>query len=328
MKVLFVSSGNSEKFEIAPFIKVQGESIKQFGVDIEYFKVTGKGITGYIKSGFRLRKFLQKNNFDIIHAHYTLSGWTAVIGAYNKTKIVLSLMGSDSYGDYIAPNKVRITSKYITILTYLIQPFVKTIISKSKNIEKFVWLKKKSIILPNGIDLSIFHQTKETFKKELALNDNCKHVLFLGNKNNVRKNYKLVEKAINILNVPDLLLINPFPVSHNLVFKYLNEADVLVLASLAEGSPNIIKEAMACNCPIVATDVGDIRWLFGDEPGHFITTFDPEDVAEKIKSALEFAAINGRTHGRDRIIELGLDADTVSKELIMVYKDVLKNAKQ
>ena len=75
-----------------------------------------------------------------------------------------------------------------------------------------------------------------------------------------------------------------------------------------EGSPNLVKEAMACNCPVVATDVGDIKWLFGDEPGYFISDFTSEDFSRKIKRALDFSITTGRTRGRERILELGLDS--------------------
>ena len=83
----------------------------------------------------------------------------------------------------------------------------------------------------------------------------------------------------------------------------------------------MIKEAMACNLPIVSTDVGDIKWVIGNIEGCYITTFDPKDVADKIKMALNF---NKRTNGRDRIIELGLDSNTIAKRLISIYERVIK----
>jgi len=62
----------------------------------------------------------------------------------------------------------------------------------------------------------------------------------------------------------NIRIITPYPISSDDVIAYINAADVLVLVSLKEGSPNVIKEAMACNCPIVSTDVGDVRWVFGE----------------------------------------------------------------
>ena len=103
----------------------------------------------------------------------------------------------------------------------------------------------------------------------------------------------------------------------------MNASDIVVLTSLREGSPNVIKEAMACNCPVVATDVGDIAWLFGNEPGHFLSGFDPQDVATKLNMALEFSEEYGRTSGRNRIIELGLDSESVARRIVGVYEEAM-----
>ena len=73
LKVLFVSSGNS-KYGISPIIKSQGETIRGKGIHLDYFLVVGKGLLGYFKNLFRLRKYLKHSNYDIIHAHYALSG--------------------------------------------------------------------------------------------------------------------------------------------------------------------------------------------------------------------------------------------------------------
>jgi len=111
---------------------------------------------------------------------------------------------------------------------------------------------------------------------------------------------------------------------HQKIPVYFAASHVALLTSLWEGSPNVVKEAMACNCPIVSTNVGDVKWLFGDEPGHFITGFTPEDVAEKIKLALEFSEKYGRTNGLNRIKDLGLDAETVAHKLIDLYKEIIR----
>jgi len=105
--------------------------------------------------------------------------------------------------------------------------------------------------------------------------------------------------------------------------EYYSASDVILLTSLWEGSPNVIKEAMACNCPIVTTDVGDVRWIIGDTEGCYIASLDPNDYSLKMKKALDFAQKSGKTNGRNRIIYLGLDADTIALRIIGVYEKVL-----
>ncbi len=81
----------------------------------------------------------------------------------------------------------------------------------------------------------------------------------------------------------------------------MNASDVILLSSLWEGSSNVIKEDMACNKPIVSTNVGDVKWLFGNEPGHFIAGFDAEEYANQLSLALNFAQTHGETQGITRI---------------------------
>src|SRR4051812_37070794 len=111
MRVLFVCSGNNKDFDIIPFIKDQGESLKNEGVEVDYYPIVGKGLMGYVKAGFKLRKFVQKKQYDLIHAHFTYCGWSALIGAGRKIPVVLSLMGTDANGEYKGKNKVVLKSK-------------------------------------------------------------------------------------------------------------------------------------------------------------------------------------------------------------------------
>ena len=322
MKVLFVCSGNIKGFDVVPFIKEQGEALRESGIDIDYFPVTGKGLNGYRRAARRLRNHMKEHHYDLIHAHFILSGWVAVLAA-GKTPVVLSLMGSDAYGQYVGENKVTLLSRYLTFLTLLIQPFVSAIISKSANIERYVYLKRKSFIVPNGIDIRKFKSSESSYRNELALKADKKQVLFLGSKNSVRKNFGLASKAITHLKRNDVELINPYPVSHQFIPKYLNSVSVVAVCSYMEGSPNVIKEAMACNCPIVATDVGDVKWVIGKTDGCYIASFDAEDYAVKLNEALKFADTYGRTHGEQRIKQLGLDSQSVATRIVEIYKRVL-----
>ncbi|MFN7116809.1 MAG: glycosyltransferase [Saprospiraceae bacterium] len=325
MKVLFVASGNSKNHDIVPFIKAQGESLRQAGIEVSYFPVIGKGWKGYVKSAKLLHQYLQNHPVDIIHAHYTLCGWTAVL-ARPRQPIVLSLMGTDAYGEYIAPKKVQLRSRYLTLLTWLIQPFVQQIIAKSVNIERFIYKKSNKHIIPNGVRLEQFKIYDKSCCNELGLDPAKKYVLFLGNGKEKRKNFALAQEAVRLLNRPDVILINPYPIPHDIVVKYLNAVDVFVLCSYMEGSPNVIKEAMACNCPLVATDVGDAAWVIGDTPGCYVASFNPVAYGQKLAKALEHATQVGRTQGRQRILELGLDAENVAKKIITIYQKTLSTA--
>lgn len=323
LSVLFVVKGNSLEYEKAPFIQSQMESLKEQGIDVSCFQVTGKGIPGYLKSSYQLSDYLKKNDFDLIHAHYSLCGWTSVL-AFPGKPIVLSLMGSDALGEFTGPNKSTFKSRLVILLTLFIQPFVKAIISKSYNIHKRVYRKKSAEIIPNGVNINQFITSNKTdFREEIGLTRDKKYILFLGNPENKWKNYSLAKQAVKIVNNEDVELLAPFPVSQDRIIKFLNAVDVFIVTSFMEGSSNVIKEAMACNCPIVTTDAGDAKWVIGNTKGCYVSSFEAEDVADKLKQAISFSESTGRTSGRRRILELGLDSETIAKRIISVYKKVL-----
>ncbi len=323
MKILFVASGNSEYYDVAPFIRSQGESLSAQGVEVEYFPVLGKGVMGYLQSARRLRRFLKENEFDLVHAHYSLCGWVAVL-AFIKMPIVLSLMGDDALGTFFDRDKISFTSCFLMGLTRGVQPFVQAIIYKSANLETSIWRKNIAHLLPNGVRLAQFRFQPGAYREELGLSPDKKHILFLGDPADLNKNIQLAQSALALLNRPDVELVNVYKAGHDTVVKYLNSVDVFVLCSFSEGSPNVVKEAMACGCPLVATDVGDVAWVLGGTPGCFVSSHDVQEFTEKLAGALDFAEKTGRTEGRERILALGLDAAHIAKQLVNIYHNVLK----
>jgi teichuronic acid biosynthesis glycosyltransferase TuaC len=322
MKILFVSSGSRNK-EVSPVVKSQGESLTHKGIEVDYFVVGGIPYIKYLYSVISLRKLLKLKKYDIIHAHYSLSGWVAVLGSH-RIPVVLSLMGDDIQGTFKSAEKITISSRLLIQSSNLIQPFVDAIILKSENLADSLKKNIKSHIVPNGVKLNKFKLSSEGYRKELGLNENKKYILFLGDPGDVNKNIRLVKDAVKLLNREDVELLSIFNIPHEKIVKYLNSADVFTLCSFGEGSPNVLKEAMACNCPIVTTDTGDVKWVLGSTPGCYVSSYDPSDFAKSLSMALKFSDECGRTRGRERIIELGLDSDTISEKIIQIYRQVLK----
>lgn len=317
MKVLFVSSGNSQ-FGIVTFIHSQGESIKKEGVELDYFTIVGTGVLGYMRNIPILRKKIRQGKYDIIHAHYSLVGLLVLLTLTGKP-VVISLMGSDTYGDYNEKGKRTLKSLIPMLITQFIQPFVKAIIVKSKNIEKYIYALQKTHVIANGVDFQAFRPMKKNYCKEkLNFPEDKKIVLSLVNPEDPRKNFQLIKEAFKQIESDNLLLINPFPAVKEDIPYYINAADVLVLTSYNEGSPNIIKEAMACNCPIVSTEVGDVKEVIAGTEGCFLTGYDKIEVKNKILKSLE---INTRTNGRSNIEHL--ESGYVAKKIIKIYQNIL-----
>ncbi len=322
MKILFVSSGNSTR-GISPIVKKQGESLSLQNIDLQYFLISQPGFKGYIKSIINLRKHLQTNKYDIIHAHYGLSGLVAWL-AKRKEKLLVSFMGDDLIGSHTPAGKFTFFSKIIANLNALLASvfYDHAIVKSNQMLMKLE--RTKTTLVPNGVDLSLFKPIdKSAAKNLLQLNQNEKIILFASSPSRSEKNYTLCKQAVEFINLPDIRLLTVSEVSQEELVLNYNAADVLVLSSFHEGSPNVIKEAMACNCPIVSTDVGDVKWVIGNTEGCFLSSFDAKDFADKINNALDFSAHRGRTNGRARILELSLDSASVAKKIIDIYKKLL-----
>lgn len=316
MKVLFVSSGNSA-YNISPLIKSQGQSIISKDISLEFFTVRGKGISGYLKNMKLIKE--KAKHFDIIHAHYGLIGLLVGI-SFTKKSIVLSIMGTDICGNFKANGKRTISSYLIMGISQFALFFSKAIIVKSQNLLEYIpsFFKSKTHIIPNGVNFKVFKPMNYILCREkLKLKEGEKIILFLADPNKPNKNYKLIKEAIPYISLPNVRLINPYPIAQQEFAAYLNACDVFVLTSFNEGSPNVIKEAMACNCPIVSTDVGDVSEVIENTEGCFISSFEPKDFAEQIANTLRYGK---RTTGRKDIAYL--DSKKIAKTIITIYESI------
>ncbi len=315
MKVLFVTSGNRAN---KPGIVVynQAQSLKYEGIDISFFQVKGKGILGYLKNVLPLTRYLRTHpDIELIHSHYSFSAFVTTIALIISKPVphVVSLMGSDTKKKGLLAGFIKLFNNHF---------WNNTIVKNSTMLLELG--KGKAELIPNGVDIKEIIALEDARNKTNKINSGRlkNTILFVADPFRSEKNFELARRSVSLINIPvNLKVINN--VDHINVLKEMLASDILLLTSLWEGSPNVIKEAMACNCPVVATNVGDICWLFGDEPGHYLTTFDPDDVAEKITQALEFAKKDGRTNGRNRIFYLGLESRKVAKRIIEVYKKAI-----
>lgn len=324
MKVLFVSSGVANN-GVCPIVKGQGESLIAKGVSLDFFTINKGGLRGYLLASFQLRKYLKNKNYDIIHAHYGLSGITALI-AKRKEKLVVSFMGDDIVGSNNNKGKITFKSKVIAKINILIAKwFFNYIIVKSPEMFSKAKSIKKMALIPNGVNLERFNVIDR--EKALAftnLDSSKHHVLWISDPQRTEKNYRLAEDTFKLLEGQNIHLKVLKNIPNEQLPYYYNAADCLFLTSFHEGSPNVVKEAMACNCPIVSTAVGDVDLLFKNTSGNYLISYDKNVAVEQIKNAIKFRQINKYSNGREKLISLQYDTSSVANKIISIYYEINK----
>lgn len=307
MRVLFISRKKSDG-AASIIIRNQAYSLMKMGIDIDFFMIEKGGIKGYLKAIPALKKHLRSQpSYDIIHAHYSFTAF--VVSMVRRRGLVVSLMGSDVKAK--AYNRL-----FIRLFNRL---FWRICIVKSEDMKKASGV-NNAIVIPNGVDFKKFKPIDQTeAQKHLGFDKEKKHLLFAADPARPEKNYKLAEAAVNLLNDKSIVMhyVKDIP-CEMMVYQY-NAADIVLLTSLWEGSPNVIKEACACNRPLVTTDVGDVREYLPKVKYCYISSYDAGDIASKIKALLKKPY---STNGRD-IIKF-LDEDVIAKKIINIYQNVIK----
>ena len=325
MKILIV--GNNKPGHFAPFVEEQARVLQKQGCEVVFFGVQGKGLMGYLRCLPALRRAIQQHQPDLIHAHYGLSGLLANL--QRRVPVVTTYHGSD-----INVPAVRRFSKIAMHLSahniFVSQRNVTLALSPNSLITSR--LKKRYTLLPCGVNIPKPWSELQTQRVgQLTLNQwvqeklqlDAKYVLFAGAFDNAVKDASLAKAAINELVSEGVKveLVELRGYNRDQVNALMYNCDTLLLTSKTEGSPQVIKEAMACGCPIVSVDVGDVaERVSGVEGCYVVRTREPKDIAEALQNAITF---EGKTNGRKRIMEMGLSNEQVAKRLMAIYQSLV-----
>lgn len=339
MRLLIVSRyKNNFADHQLPFVTEQGEAIAQelrksqidnrciddrfTPSDVDYFLVKGN----YIKAVGALKAKIREFKPDIIHAHFGLSAITAEL--QNEVPVVTTFHNGETL------------NWHVNLVSSLMSLRAKHVIYVAQHIRDLSYFKAKNYsIIPCGVPMEQMIITpKEEARKQLGWDADKKYILFGGAFDNERKNYALLKGAVDKLQITNdklqIACVEMKGLSRAECVLRMCACDLFALPSHSEGSPQALKEAMAVDCPCLATDIADVRELFGDEPGHWILRNprktherwdgDEKSLEEMVALLKEALAFEGRTNGRERIIEMGLTNEQVAKRIVEIYKKIIK----
>lgn len=289
------------------FVHEQVESLRRKGVDVDVFFVNGRRYRRNYVTGFvRYLPYPWRHRYDLIHAHYPLTGLIA--RAQVRYPLVVTYHGIEVVYSWHGP------------LCRALARVVDRVIVTSERVRAGLGM-AQAVVIPCGVNLDLFRpEPMAQARATLGLPQDKKLVLFCADMR-PEKRFDLVQAAVRRLaeRDTDVELVVASGQPHHIIPHYMNACDVLVLASDYEGSPTIIKEAMACNLPIVSVDVGDVAEIIAGTDGCYLCQQAVEDIAAKLALAL---ARGQRTQGRHAVEHLSLER--VAEHLIAEYETVLR----
>jgi glycosyltransferase involved in cell wall biosynthesis len=314
MKILVIGAYPSKENPAKGiFIRHQVEALRACGLTVDVLPIYGgRGKKKYIDVARRLQQMIRSERYDLIHAHHVYAGILARMQW--KCPVVLTHHGSEVFAE----------GPVLTWMCKTITRFVDGCIAVSEQCAQVLGT-PTVVVIPCGVDMDRFKPIPQTdARAELGFPADRFYLLFTGEFDGTPKPMKrldLIQEAARILQTrfPNVEILNVQNQPNERMPLFINAADVLVLASESEGSPVIVKEAMACNLPIVSVDVGDVANVIRGTDNCYLCDRTAQGIAQKCGLVLD--RDDHRSNGRVHIQDLGLDR--IAARLIEFYEACL-----
>jgi glycosyltransferase involved in cell wall biosynthesis len=303
----------------AVFIARQAEFLRREGVDVELFPFRGARHPGnYLAAWREVQRRVQRGSYDLVHAQFGQSGLTALP---KHVPLVVTFRGDDLEGIIGENGRYTPAGWLLRFISRSVALRADAAIVVSEHMKRYLPRSVAAHVMPSGIDLALFHpEPRDEARRRLGLPLDQSLVLFVGNPALARKRHGLAQQAVDIVNrsMPTRLMIG-WELPHDQIAALMNACDALVCTSMQEGSPNSVKEALACNLPVVSVPVGDVALRLRGVAGCELL---PDDRIETIAAALERVLRRGeRIDGRSAVKHL--DEQLLTERLIDIYRSIL-----
>jgi teichuronic acid biosynthesis glycosyltransferase TuaC len=303
----------------AVFIARQAEFLRREGIEVDLFPFRGaRHPANYLTAWKEVRRRVRQGGYDLVHAQFGQSGLTALP---KRVPLVVTFRGDDLEG-IIGENGRYIPAGWLLrFISRLVARQADRAIVVSEHMKRHLPRSVAAHVMPSGIDLDLFRpEPREAARQRLGLHGDQRLVLFVGNPGLARKRYGLAQEVVAIVNqtIPTRLVVG-WELPHDQIAALMNACDALLCTSMQEGSPNAVKEALACNLPVVSVPVGDVALRLKGIVGCELCS---DDRVETIAPALARVLQRGeRIDGRSAVREL--DERLLTQQLVGVYRSIL-----
>lgn len=320
LRVLMITSEwpTGEAVHGAPFIVRQVRYLRRSGVEVEVLPFRGAGkVRNYWRGRRQVRALLESGRFDLVHAQW---GQSALLALPRAVPLVVTFRGSDLEGLPDAAGRLTPGGRVLRGVSRFAARRADQVVVVSERLARHLPPRRYHVI-PSGIDLTLFKPSPQPqARARLELSQQGPLVLFAASPENAIKRYPLARAAVDLLPADlgaELIVTEGVPHEHMPL--YMSAADALLLTSFHEGSPNVVKEALACGLPVVSVDVGDVRQQVGGLEGCAVIDGEsPQDLAAALERVLR---------RRRRVVAAGvvapLDEALLVERLIEVYRQAV-----
>lgn len=297
------------------FVAEQMEAIKKYHSDVDFdvcYIDGGKGKGEYLKSISYVNRKIRKGKYNLVHIHFGLSGLYLLSPMCAKIPTLVTFHGSDIQpaggNGWLTVNISRYVARKADACVTLNEDMDAMVRQFNEN----------TFVVPCAVDVDVFQSSCVPHHSEDV------QIVFPCNHEMAVKDYPLFCKVLEILrNVYGIRCEEKelAGMSRQQVAKLFNEADLMLMTSKSEGSPQAVKEALACNLPVVSTPVGDVsNLLLGVRDCYVAQKHDAEELARLVVLSLHHSLIG--TTGMEKIKMLRLDMKSVADRIYDIYKKV------
>ena len=326
MKVLVVTNmwPSAERPHWGAFVRSQADSLAALGCENTLYEIRGyRSSMEYLRAMSAIPQAARACGAELVHAHYGLSGAAA---ARVRLPLVVSFCGDDLLGRPDAHGRLTFKSRALLPVSHQAARRADAVIVKSDEMRRAIPGIADVDVIPNGVDLARFApEPRASARAALGWRDAGHVLLFAADPHELRKNWPLADATRAALTARGLDVrleaVHGRPQAD--MVRAMNAADVLLLPSFHEGSPNVVKEAMAVGLPVVAAPVGDCAERLRNVSPSWVVERTVEAFANAAAAVL---ADQRRSNGREAI-ERTLSLAAVAKRVLGVYEKARERAR-
>jgi glycosyltransferase involved in cell wall biosynthesis len=286
----------------------QVEETRRLGVEVEVFSFP-RGSRHYLSAAVRLRRLLRRESFDLVHVHYGLTAWSALLAGARP--LVVTFHGTDVRHPIVGPLSHRIAWRADLVAA------VSRALFAPEDGRPGLPSVPGSAVLPCGPDLRRFRPTpRADARRELGLNPDGRYLFFPANPERPEKR---ADRARELARTCGAELLTGGSIEPERMPLWINAANAVLLTSDYEGFGMVCIEALACDVPVLSTPVGIAPFALAGIDGALCAPFEPASWSEAVRPHLDSA--DPRIEGARRAASLS--ATRMAERVVVAYRELL-----